>query len=432
MIRLLFILLVLTGPVWGQVPELTREQAVQQALAQLSTYSQAVGNATISGLDVAVAETARRPKFEFAAPSFIFTSPSLQPGFNQSFVSANGVLETTALLRLRGELDISGVLGLEVQRTQALYQAAAAGSLVARQNLVLATEQAYYSLALASARVDSSQRNLATAQAFEKVTQLLFKAGEVPGVDLERAHLLIRDRQADLENQLGLQKGAQAALKAFLGLPGDVTVETTRLPDNNPDSKELEIFRTELIQRRPELSQLDAQIDAGRREVELAQATLVPRLTYSLGVGADTSSLHPQGLSSGLGVQAQLALLIPLDDGGLAEAKEKQANLRIVQLETSKVLALRQFGQQYQTAIALVQAAMARIALTRENLSQAEKIQEVAVARYRAGEARIIEVTDAQNALALQRLNWLQAQTDYQLALAQLRYAVAVAPEKLP
>lgn len=426
-IPLLFALLI----AWGQAqpaPELTRQQAVQRALAQLSSYSQALGNVTISGLDVGVAQAALKPRLELA-PGVIFTTPAIRPGPSQSFVSANGILENTALLRLRGELDISGILDVEVQRTEALYAAAAAGSLVARQNLVLATEQAYFALSLASARVESSQRNLATAQEFEKVTRLLLQAGEVPGVDLERSRLLVRDRQAELENQRGLQKGAQASLRALLGMPAGELVETTRLSQLDPATEGVEVLPADTIERRPELAQLDAQLLATQREADLAQATMAPRLTYSLGLGADANSLRWQGFSEGLGLQAQLALLIPFSDGGVAEAKEKQAQLRASQLETAKVLARRQFVQQYESALALVQAARARIGLTRENLQQAEKIQGVAVARYRAGEARIIEVTDAQNALALQRLNWLQAQTDYQLAMAQLRYALAVTPE---
>lgn len=428
--RILLLIVMCLGQAVAQAgPELTRQQAVRRALAQLSTYSQAAGNVTLSGLDVTIAEAALRPKWELA-PGLILTSPALRPGPTQSFVSANGILETTALLRLRGELDISGILDLEVQRTQALYAAAAAGSLVARQNLVLATEQAYFALALASARVEGSQRNLVTAQEFEKVSRLLFQAGEVPGVDLERSGLLVRDRLADLENQRGLQKGAQASLRALLGMAASEPVEPSRLAqEEDPSEVDLQAFRAELIERRPELAQLEAQLQATRREAELAQTTMAPRLTYSLGLGADANSLRWQGFSEGLGAQAQVALLIPFNDGGVAEAKEKQALVRATQLETGRVLARRQFLQQYESAVALVEAARARIRLTHENLRQAEKIQTVALARYRAGEARIIEVTDAQNALALQRLNWLQAQADFQLAMAQLRYAVAVAPE---
>ena len=48
---------------------------------------------------------------------------------------------------------------------------------------------------------------------------------------------------------------------------------------------------------------------------------------------------------------------------------------------------------------------------------------DASIARYRAGEAQIVEVTDAQTTLAAQRLAFFQALFDYQVALARLRQA---------
>jgi outer membrane protein TolC len=45
------------------------------------------------------------------------------------------------------------------------------------------------------------------------------------------------------------------------------------------------------------------------------------------------------------------------------------------------------------------------------------------IARYRAGEAQIIEVTDAQTTLVTQRAALYQAIFDYQVALARLKLA---------
>jgi len=45
------------------------------------------------------------------------------------------------------------------------------------------------------------------------------------------------------------------------------------------------------------------------------------------------------------------------------------------------------------------------------------------IARYRAGEAQIIEVTDAQTMLVTQRAALYQALFDYQTALGRLRQA---------
>lgn len=223
---------------------LTREQAVAQALAQLSPYSQALGNVTISAMEVQVAEAARQPKFE-AAPGMVVTTPSLNgySGNPYSYVSASGVLHSTSLIRMRGELDTSGALAEEVARTDALRRAAQAGSLVARQNLVLNTEQAFYTLALAQAKVNSSRLNLGTAQDLEKVTGKLLQAGEVPGVDLERARLSVRDRQIELQTNLAGQSGARESLRYLLGSAASVELQATELPDVLPATPNCRAFR---------------------------------------------------------------------------------------------------------------------------------------------------------------------------------------------
>lgn len=421
---LLVLLLTRYAPAQGV---LSRQQAVQQALAQLSPYSQSVGNVTLSEMEVQVAEAARKPKFETAI-SVTGTTPSLNDyaGNPYSFITANGLLHSTALLRLRGELDTSGALAEEVARTDALRQAAAAGSLIARQNLVLATEQAFYALALAQARVGGSRMNLATAGELEKVTGVLFKAGDLPGVDLERARLAVHDRQIELDTNLATEASARESLRTLLGVAPAAPLQIEPLPEVQPAPAELQSFQPELTAGRPELAQAEAQIEAAQHEAEVARRTLAPHLTYSIGMGMDAGSLTPPGMASGLGLQAQLALLIPFDDGGVADARARQAQARQQQYEAARSLARRLIDQQFASARALAEKATLRIQLGQQNLSRANHIHYLAVARYRAGEARIIEVTDALNNIALERLNWLQAQADYQQALAQLRYAAAM------
>ena len=68
-------------------------------------------------------------------------------------------------------------------------------------------------------------------------------------------------------------------------------------------------------------------------------------------------------------------------------------------------------------------SAAGRIGLAREGVIKAQDNLAASIARYRAGEAQIIEVTDAQTTLIEQRSALYQAIFDYQTALARLRQA---------
>jgi outer membrane protein TolC len=91
--------------------------------------------------------------------------------------------------------------------------------------------------------------------------------------------------------------------------------------------------------------------------------------------------------------------------------------------ENERALAARGFTQQFYAAQAQVASAAARIRLAGTGVTQAQSNLNSSIARYRAGEAQIIEVTDALTTLAAQRSALYQALFDYQAALARLRQA---------
>ena len=64
-----------------------------------------------------------------------------------------------------------------------------------------------------------------------------------------------------------------------------------------------------------------------------------------------------------------------------------------------------------------------RISRARDALVKAQENVTASIARYRAGEAQIVEVTDAQTTLVEQRNALYQAIFDYQTALARLKLA---------
>ncbi|HZM99730.1 MAG TPA: TolC family protein, partial [Pyrinomonadaceae bacterium] len=104
-------------------------------------------------------------------------------------------------------------------------------------------------------------------------------------------------------------------------------------------------------------------------------------------------------------------------------SRERQARLRVDIAENERTLALRGFTQQFYAARAQADNAVARINLAREGVTKAQDNLAASIARYRAGEAQIVEVTDAQTTLVEQRSALYQAIFDYQTALARLRQA---------
>jgi outer membrane protein TolC len=123
------------------------------------------------------------------------------------------------------------------------------------------------------------------------------------------------------------------------------------------------------------------------------------------------------------GVSAAITFSIPIFDWGATRSREAQAQLRVQLAENERTIALRGFTQQFYAARAQVASAAGRIALAREGITKAQDNLTASIARYRAGEAQIVEVTDAQTTLVEQRSALYQAIFDYQTALARLKQA---------
>ena len=405
---------------------LTLDDVLRLANTQVSSFQSATLNERIAAEDLRQAETAFLPKVSVPL-SYIYTSPALglPPGEPRapSFISADAIGAYEALVNVSGDFDVAGRLRASLARNRALLAAARAGTEVARRALAQAVIEAYYDLALANVEHRAAERNLTAAEEFEHITSLLLSGGEVAPVDLTRAQLQTLARRDELERARVNEEVAAGALRMFVGYQFTRPIITTDLALALPTDSEFQQFKVDDVSRRPEFTQLEQQLRAAREEIKIARADRLPSLSYSLNGGFNTDSLRGPRLKEHSGVSAAISLNIPIFDWGASRSRERQARLRAEVAETERMLALRGFTQQFYATQAQAAGAAARISFAREAVSKAEDNVAASIARYRAGEAQIVEVTDAQTTLVSQRTALYQAIFDYQMALARLRQA---------
>jgi outer membrane protein len=212
-------------------------------------------------------------------------------------------------------------------------------------------------------------------------------------------------------------------LRVFIGYDFTAPVATEDLLVQVPQDNEIESFQQTMIQTRPEFAQFAADRLAAEQDAKIARSDRRPQLNYSIGSGFISDSLKPKPVYNSLGVQATIGVTIPIFDKG-AKSRETQARLKIQQAENNRLLAERQFAQEFFTARTQAVSARARIRQLAASLTDAEANVSASIARYRAGEAPITEVTDANNLLVAQRQALYQAIFDYQSARAKLLRAI--------
>ena len=216
---------------------------------------------------------------------------------------------------------------------------------------------------------------------------------------------------------------ANATLGTLLGSGITNTPAIEPLPQTI-NVQEVEALTVTNVPHRPEFVQLEAQVRAAEADIGVSRGEWLPRITYSVDTGFDTSSLTPDILSQHRGILATANVDIPIFDWGATFSRMRQAQLRARGARLQRELTIRDLYLQYATARQEAFTAAERVENAQRAVTDAERNVEISIARYRAGEAPIVEATDALTTLATQRLALQQALFDYQTARVHLREAV--------
>lgn len=398
---------------------MTLQSATQAALQQATAYQQAVIDEQSAALDLTQARAALLPRVR---DSFTATyNKPLHPGLpDPSFIAQNAEREYQELLGVEGSLDFG--VRAAIARSRALLAAAHAGTEIARRALVRGVREAYFGLALAAAKRRGAEETMAAAEEFERVTTLQHGSGELAEVDVIRARLQTAQRRDDVEQARLQEADALAAMRALVGVRAPQPLSVADLTPE-PAAADIERFTSEMIARRPELTQAEAQLGAARSDIGVARAGWLPTLTYAVDEGFDAPSLHPSDIREHRGYLATANLNIPIFDWGIGRAKQRQAELRAQAVENQLTITRREIEQEFLAAHEGALTAIRRVDNSRTAVADARRNADISIARYRAGEAPILEVTDALTTLAQQRSNYQQALFDFEIARAHLQEA---------
>jgi outer membrane protein TolC len=393
--------------------------ALSTAMQQVSALRQAEIDQQIAAEDLRQARTALLPKVR---DSFTITYNSRSPGTpDPSFIAQNAVHEYQNLIGVTGDLNLGMIAA--IRRSRALLEAARAGTEIARRALVRGVNEAYYGAALATAKRRAAEQSLAAAEEFERVTDLNSRAGEVPEVDAIRARLQAAARRDDLAQAKQAEAIANASLGTLLG-SGITNAPLIEPLPQTINTQDIQTLTVENVSRRPEFAQLEGQVRAAEADIGVSRSDLLPRITYSVDTGFDSSSLTPAILSQHRGILAIANVNIPIFDWGATFSRIRQAQLRARGARNQSDLIVRDLYLQYAIARQGAMTAAERVDNARRAVADAERNVEISIARYRAGEATIVEATDALTTLATQRQALQQALFDYQSARGHLLEAV--------
>ena len=175
------------------------------------------------------------------------------------------------------------------------------------------------------------------------------------------------------------------------------------------------------MDKRPELKEMLAQIEAQNIQIEILTLNVMPQLTVDVALNLDAAR-DPALPNNSYTVQANFTL--PLFDGFNSSAKIDAAKANMTGLEAGKLDVEKSISLEVETSYYNLETAFSRIGLTSQQVEEANKNLQVAEGRYKAGVAPFQELLDAQVTFSRTMTDFITAKYRYQIALFNFKKAI--------
>jgi outer membrane protein TolC len=297
-----------------------------------------------------------------------------------------------------------------------------------RELVVLITTDLYLEAIAGASRLDAARTQLRTAQAvFDRATNLK-ESGVIPGIDVLRAQVQLQAQQQRVlatENDLAKQK---LSLARAIGLPqAQAFSQTDRFIAAPIAFPSLEQSLATALNSRPDYQRSLALV----RAAEESRKAAIGRRLPSLQINADYGDIgrNPAFSHGTMGFQGTLQ--IPLYTGERARAEIMESDGLLEQRKAESSNLRERIEYEIRTANLDIQSAteQVRVAQGARDLAQQQLVQ--AQDRFDAGVTNGLEVTQAQDAVAVAEENYISGLYALNVAEAALARATGMAEKTL-
>ena len=293
-----------------------------------------------------------------------------------------------------------------------------------RLSLVQQVATTYFQLRTLDQQLAIAQQTLQIRQNSVDLTRTLEQGGAAPLSDVRQAEQLLYTASSQIPETEQMIQQDENALQLLLGQnPGPVAhTDPNALappPENLPVG-----LPSQLLERRPDIQQAEAQLRAANAQVGVARAQFFPQLTLNASGGLGGSTFANLFNTSGQTVYGYGTAAQPIFEGG-----KLRGQLQLSERQKQEMVL------DYQKAIATAfhDVSNALIAVNKQRAAREQQVKLVAAAqdatrlariRYRGGATSYLEVLTTDSSLFAAQLNLASAQQSEALTLVQLYSAL--------
>lgn len=290
-----------------------------------------------------------------------------------------------------------------------------------KAEVISTIKKAYYNVLIADEQVAILEQSKARWETALRDSRALFQEGVAADIDTLKAFLSVENIKPDIIQAVNNALVARTQLKNSIGLdPGDKIMladSLVYLQGEYPDN--ISAAYAEALSARPEIRQLELQIDAEAQNVNAARAEGFPAITAVGQLQAQTQFDDNVAIrdtdwpvTSSVGLQVSL----PIFAGFRISSQVEQAKLgrlqSISRFEDSKA----DIRAEVEMKLSDLEESRERIEIQQRTIRTAERSYEITRLRFREGIGSQLELADAELQLNKAKTNYLQAVYDYLIA----------------
>ena len=385
-------------------------EVVDLALCQNPKTHESWANARAQAAQVGVAQSAYLPDLDGKA------------GRSKIHTDSERTNTSSASLTLSWLLYDSGARSANLENARQLLSAAASTLDATVQNVFFSALQAYYNTQAARAAVIAAQESEKASRESLTAAEVRYRVGTGTPADRLQAQTAWSQATLNRIKAEGIVKIAYGTLANVMGLDANQPLLLANIPESTPGAsfeRDVEALIADARQKRPDLKAAEAQVKAAQSSIDYARASGLPTLSLSAGPSwADTGNQTTHGDAIGL------TLTLPLFSGFETTYKVRAAQAKADVASAQRDAINQQIALDVWSAYQSLTTATQTFRTSTDLLASAEQSERVALGRYKAGVGNILDVLNAQSALATARLQRIQALLDWHVSRAALAKAL--------
>ena len=292
-----------------------------------------------------------------------------------------------------------------------------------KEDVLAAVDQAFYNAQQTHAVLRVAEQTVASRQLLADQVSALTKSKLKSELDLSFANVNLAQAKLLYLDALNNDKAAIASLSAILGYP---TVESFELVSDTdalaPPPADVDPLIADAFAKRPEILALEFESESAEK-VHLADRDQMFPTISALAAYGDSPVRDDRvyGPYSAVGVNLQ----IPVFNGFRYSAQSREAELRAQAMRKRLADLRNRISRDVRTAWLTASTAFDRVNVSQQLLAQANLALDLAQTRYKLGLSSIVELSQAQLQQTQAEIGSAQAEYEYRLAVALLRYQTA-------